>query len=182
MAVVWNISLSIGLMATAETSLTADTWPLVTPTCRSLQYTPDICTSAITNMTSLRIFLLYIEQNYSRPNLSAIFKFCNVFIRIAALPLLISQSKVSHRRVRQGWPNSRSRPLFDLYQKLFAASVRSIALRLTAFFLGRPISMKKPSPQINIVKSRHQSRLTEEHLKYCLHLCLTNYESSYSEL
>jgi hypothetical protein len=39
-----------------------------------------------------------------------------------------------------------SPPLVGLYQNLFSASVRSIALRLTAFFLYPPTSANKPSP------------------------------------
>jgi len=75
----------------------------------------------------------------------------------------------------KGWPNSRSRPLFGLYQNLLAASVRWIAIRLTAF-LGQNTSAKKPSP-----KSRYRSRLPDDQLKHCLHLCLSNYEPSYSK-
>jgi hypothetical protein len=36
--------------------------------------------------------------------------------------------------------------------------------------------MNKPSPQINIMKSSSRNPLTDEHLKYCFHLCLSNYE------
>ena len=64
---------------------------------------------------------------------------------------------------------------FGLYQNLFAASVRSIAFRLTAV-VWINVPCEEAFPQLKINKSRHQNRLTDEHLKYCLHLSLNNYE------
>ena len=68
--------------------------------------------------------------------------------------------------LRQRWPNSRfrstsqSRPLFGLYRNLFAASVRSTAHRLTAFF-GSICLCEKAFFQMKIIKSRYRSRLTD---------------------
>jgi hypothetical protein len=59
--------------------------------------------------------------------------------------------------------------------------LRSIALLLTAFF-GSTYLCKADFSQMKIIKSRHRSRLTDEHLKYCLHLCLSNFEPSFSKL
>lgn len=59
--------------------------------------------------------------------------------------------------------------------------VRSIALRLTAFF-GSTYLCEEAFSQMKIIKSRYRSRLTDEHLQYCLHLCLSNYEPSFSKL
>jgi hypothetical protein len=36
--------------------------------------------------------------------------------------------------------------------------------------------------QMKIFKSRYRSRLTDEHLKHCFHLCPSTYERSYSKL
>ena len=102
-------------------------WQLVTSACYSLWYTTVIGTSEITNMTSLRIF----DVTWYKIK---VHKICQaVFIRIAAFPLLTSPSKVSHKHLWQRRADSQSWPLFSLYQKLFAASVQSTALRFTAF-------------------------------------------------
>jgi len=54
--------------------------------------------------------------------------------------------------------------LFSLSKKLFASTVQPIALRLVAFFfLDQTTSMKKPSPQMKIIKARHRSQLTDKH-------------------
>jgi hypothetical protein len=71
----------------------------------------------------------------------------------------------------------RSRPLFGLYQKLFTASVRSF---YSIFWL--PHLCEEAFSQIKIIKSRYQSRLTDEYWNYCLHLWLSNYEISFSDL
>jgi hypothetical protein len=95
----------------------------------------------------------------------------------------------------QRWPNnrlqytSRSRSIvwsiaaafFGLHQNLFAASVRSLALRLTAFF-GSTYLCEEAFFQMKILKSRYRSRLTDECSKYYLHLCLSNYEHTFSKL
>ena len=65
--------------------------------------------------------------------------------------------------------------------KLFAASVRSIALRLTAFS-GSTCLCEEAFSHMTIIKSRYRSRLTDKHLKHCLHLCLSNYEHSFCKL
>ena len=72
-------------------------------------------------------------------------------------------------------------PLFGLYQNLFAASVQSVAVRLTGFF-GSTYLCKETFSQIKIIKSSYRNCLTDEHLKYCLHLCVSNYEPSSSKL
>jgi hypothetical protein len=64
----------------------------------------------------------------------------------------------------------RSRPLFGIYQNLFAASVQSIALRLTVFF-GSPYLYEEAFSQMKTIKSIYGSLLSHEPLKYCLHLC-----------
>jgi hypothetical protein len=71
--------------------------------------------------------------------------------------------------------------LFGLYQNVFATSVRSITLRLTAFF-GSNYLCEEAFSHMKIIKSRYRRRLTDERLKYCLHLCLRNYEPSFSKL
>ena len=78
-------------------------------------------------------------------------------------------------------PDSRSRPLFDLCQNLFVASVRSIDLRLTFFFLISLPLRRSLVPDENI-KSRCRSRLTDEYLNHCLHLCRSNYVPAFSKL
>jgi hypothetical protein len=78
------------------------------------------------------------------------------------------------------WPNSRSRPLFGLYQNLFAASERSISSFFGSIFESTYLCEEAFS-QMKIIKSRYRSRLTDEHLKYCLHMCLSNYEPSFSK-
>jgi hypothetical protein len=87
----------------------------------------------------------------------------------------------SHVREAVGrrWPNARSRTLFVLHQNLFATSVRSIALRLAAFFLSTYLCEDAVS-QMKIFRSRYRRRLTDQHL--CLPLCLGNYEPSFSNL
>jgi hypothetical protein len=67
------------------------------------------------------------------------------------------------------------------YQNLFVTSVRSKALRLTAFF-GPTYFCEETFSQIMIIKTRHRSRLTGEHVQYCLQMCLSNYEPSLSKL
>ena len=71
--------------------------------------------------------------------------------------------------------------LFGFCQKLFASSVRSICHRFTAFF-GSSYHSEETFSQTKIINSRYQSRLTDEHWNQCLNLCLSNYESSFSEL
>jgi hypothetical protein len=58
--------------------------------------------------------------------------------------------------VRPRWPNSRSRPHIGFYQNVFAASVRSVDLRLTAFFESTYFC-KEVFSQTNIIKSRYFS-------------------------
>jgi hypothetical protein len=70
---------------------------------------------------------------------------------------------------------------YGYYQNLFAASLRQTALRLTASF-GSTYICEEAFSKMKIIKSRFRSRLTDEHLKYCLHLCLSNYEPSFSNL
>jgi hypothetical protein len=53
-------------------------------------------------------------------------------------------------------------------------ALRSIALLLRAFF-GSTYLCEAAFSQMKIIKSRYRSRLTDEHLKYCLHLCLSNF-------
>jgi hypothetical protein len=65
--------------------------------------------------------------------------------------------------------------------KFISRLSRSIALRLAAFF-GSTYCCEEASSQMKIITSRYQSRLTDGHLKYCLHLCLRNYETSFSNL
>jgi hypothetical protein len=52
-----------------------------------------------------------------------------------------------------GWPDSRSQPLFALYQNLFAASVRSIGFPLTTFF-GTPHLCEEAFSQVKTVEWR----------------------------
>ena len=61
---------------------------------------------------------------------------------------------------------------------LFAASVRSTAVRLTAFFWSTYLCEEALS-QMKIIKSC-RSCLTDKHVKYCRHFCLSNYEPSCS--
>jgi len=54
----------------------------------------------------------------------------------------------------------RSRPLFGLYPNLFAASVRSKALRLTAVF-GSTYLCQEAFSQMTIIKLRYGSHLID---------------------
>jgi len=98
----------------------------------------------------------------------------------------ISVLFLGYNTVYQRWPNSgsrsisRSRPLFGLCQNVFASSVRSIALRFTELF-GSTYLCEEAFSQMKIIISRYRSRLTYEHLKCCLYLCLSNYDSSFSK-
>ena len=83
--------------------------------------------------------------------------------------------------LHQGWPNIRSRPAFCSVDIVFAASARSTALRLTAFF-GLPYLCEEAFSQVKITKSRYRRRPTDGNLKFCFHLCLSNYEPSFSKL
>jgi hypothetical protein len=56
--------------------------------------------------------------------------------------------------------------LFGRYKNLFAASLRSVALRLTAFLDQHPSAKKTALSKMKIIKSRYRSCLTGEHLKY----------------
>lgn len=67
-----------------------------------------------------------------------------------------------------------------LHEEQYPA-LRSIALRLTAFF-GSTYLCEAAFSQMKVIKSKYRSRLTDEHLKYCLHMCLSNYEPSFSKL
>jgi hypothetical protein len=73
-------------------------------------------------------------------------------------------------QVSRGKLFRRSLPLFGLYQNLFAISIRSTYLCDEAF------------SQLEIIKSKYRSRLTDELLKYRLHLCLSTYEPPGSTL
>jgi hypothetical protein len=55
------------------------------------------------------------------------------------------------------------------------------ALRLTAFS-GLTYLCEEAFCQMKIIKSGYRIRLTDEHLKYRLHLCLCNYQASFSKL
>jgi hypothetical protein len=59
--------------------------------------------------------------------------------------------------------------------------LRSVALLLTAFF-GSTYLCEAAFSQMKIIKSRYGSRLNVERLKYCLYLCLSNFEPSFSKL
>ena len=59
--------------------------------------------------------------------------------------------------------------------------VRSTALRLTECF-GSAYLCEEALSHMKIIKSIYRSRLTNEHSKYCLHLCPNNYEPSVSKL
>ena len=50
-----------------------------------------------------------------------------------------------------------------------------MVLRLTEFF-GSTYICEEAFFQVKIIKSRYQSRLTDEHLKYCLRLCLSSHD------
>ena len=63
---------------------------------------------------------------------------------------------------------------FGLFPNLTAASERSTALRLTEYF-GSACLCEEAFFHMKIIKSRYRRRLTDEHLKYCLHLCLSNH-------
>jgi hypothetical protein len=95
-----------------------------------------------------------------------------------------------------GWPNLQSRgdktvdrgqlfgprrPLFGLYQNLFAPLARSEALRLTEFFVST-YSCEEAFSRMNVITSRSQNRVTDEHSKYCLQLYLSHYKSTFSKL
>jgi hypothetical protein len=88
---------------------------------------------------------------------------------------------IGGQTVCRGQLFGRSRPLFDLYQNLFAASVRSTALRLTAVS-GSTYLCEGTFCRMKIIKSRYGSHLTYEHSKCYLDLYLSNYEPSFSKL
>jgi len=95
-------------------------------------------------------------------------------INAALLMLLPSGVWLS---VVQRWPDSWERPLLMVsYQNLLASSARSVALRLTDFFFLSVCLCEEAFSQMMIIKSRYLSLFTEEHLKCCLHLCLSNYK------
>jgi hypothetical protein len=72
----------------------------------------------------------------------------------------------------------RSLPLFGLYGNVFAASIRSTALRLTAFF-GSALLCEEALSQIKIIQTRYRRRLADEHSQYRLHMCQSDYEHSF---
>jgi len=55
--------------------------------------------------------------------------------------------------------------LFGRYKHLFAALLRSVTLRLTAFF-GSISRYEEAFSEMKVIKSRYRSRLTNKHLKY----------------
>lgn len=71
------------------------------------------------------------------------------------------------------------------FWKLLSAGLypglESVALHLTAFF-GSTYLCESAFSQMKRIKSRYRSRMTDKHLKYCLHMCLTNLELSFSRL
>jgi len=64
---------------------------------------------------------------------------------------------------------------------VISCSVRSVAHRLTALF-GSTYLSEEAFSHMKINRSSYQSLPTDGHLKYYLHLCLSNYEPSFSDL
>jgi len=60
------------------------------------------------------------------------------------------------------------------YQNLLASYAQLVALRLTDFFLS--VCLCEEAFSQVIIKSRYLNRFTEECLKCCIHLCLSNYK------
>ena len=81
----------------------------------------------------------------------------------------------------QRWPNSRSRPLFSSLSK-FICRLSTINSSSSDSIFGSIYLCEEALSQMKIIKSRYQSRLNDEHLKYRLHLCLSNYEHPFSKL
>jgi hypothetical protein len=81
----------------------------------------------------------------------------------------------THFLLQQGWPKSRSRTLLVLISVFIYHPVGSVALRLVAFF-GSTIFCEEAFSQLNPKAVWLMNTL------YNLHLCLSNYESSFSEL
>jgi hypothetical protein len=83
-------------------------------------------------------------------------------------------------RLRQRWTNSRSRRFLICIKIYLPPQYDQLALRLTAL-LDQPTSAKKPSPRsrkLNEDIPKPSDRCT---LQYCLYLCLSNYEPSFSK-
>ena len=93
--------------------------------------------------------------------------------------------------VQQRWPNcglrsiSRLQPAvwsiaaaFGIYRKLCAASVLTVAFRLTAFF-GLTCFFEEDFSQMKVIKI---SKPSDQYVKQCRHFFLSNYEASCSKL
>ena len=60
--------------------------------------------------------------------------------------------------------------------------ITAISFSFESIFFGSTCLCGKGFSQMEAIKSRYRSRLTERHLRYCLHLCLTDYGPSLSEI
>jgi len=123
-----------------------------------------LCTSN-TKTGILRQFISIPQFNRATRNASPVVRFswrCSWILRSSSVPK------------SRSWSNSLSRSLIGLQPNLTVASVRSTALRLTQYF-GSAYLCEEAFSHMKIIKSRYRRRLTDGHLKCCLHLCLSNH-------
>jgi hypothetical protein len=103
--------------------------------------------------------LSYFDQEKTTVRLS-ILSFINkpwpIFFEVLLLTLFLLQ---------QTWPESRARTLLFLISVFIYHPVRSVALRLAAFF-GSTKFCEESFCQLKIVEWRSRSRLTDEHFVY----------------
>jgi hypothetical protein len=89
--------------------------------------------------------------------------------------------------LKQRWPYSPSRPVCSIgaaFWSLSESVCRLYTINSAQFdsILWINLPCEEVFRQMMIITSRYRRRLTGEHVKHCLHLCLSNYEPSFSKL